>query len=132
QINMAEDTLSRFIQGFPLSHRLPEKGSQQYYELISKYEQFTHGWDDDVDGNPEHSKNYQRHANMRANMNYQYEVADYFLFGLIINRVLSAIDAVLLTRDHNSALRLQGELRSMPIPGGGSEFVPTAKLKYRF
>lgn len=126
QINRAEDTLSRFVQSFPLSHRLPPKGSQQYYELISKYLQFEHGWDDHISGGP--SPNYLRHADMRANMNYQYEVADYFLFGLILNRVLSAIDAVLLVKDHNSALRVQGELRALP----GNELVPTAKLRYRF
>jgi hypothetical protein len=64
-------------------------------------------------------------------MNYQYEIADYFLFGLILNRVLSAIDAVLITKDHNSNLRLQGELRTLEGPGG-KEFVPTAKLRLRF
>jgi hypothetical protein len=131
QINNAEDTLSLFVQGFPLSHRLPERGSQQYYELISKYLQFTHGWVDHTEGGP--SPLFLRHSEMRANMNKQYEIADYFLFGLMLNRVLSAIDAVLLTRDHNSALRVEGELRTLPLPdGSGREFVPTAKLRMRF
>ncbi len=129
QINDAEDTLSVFVQGFPISHRLPAKGSQQYYELISKYLQFTHGWVDHQSGGP--SSLYLRHADMRANMNYQYETADYFLFGLILNRVLSAIDAVLLTKSHNSPLRLQGDLRMIEGPQG-KEFIPTAKLRLRF
>ena len=129
EINRAEDTLSLFVQGFPISHRLPTRGSQQYYELISKYLQFAHGWKDHLSGGP--SPLYLRHADMRANMNYQYEIADYFLFGLILNRVLSAVDAVLLTKDHNSALRLQGELRTMDGPSG-KEFIPTAKMRLRF
>ena len=129
EINHAEDTLALFIQGFPISHRLPSKGSQQYYELISKYLQFAHGWVDHESGGP--SSLYLRHADMRANMNYQYEIADYFLFGLILNRVLSAVDAVLLTRDHNSKIRLQGELRTLQGPGG-TEFVPTAKIRLQF
>ena len=29
-----------------LSHRLPDKKTQQYYEMIGKYEQFSEGWDD--------------------------------------------------------------------------------------
>jgi hypothetical protein len=129
QINHAEDTISLYVQGFPISHRLPAKGSQQYYELISKYLQFVHGWKDHESGGP--SALYLRHADMRANMNYQYEIADYFLFGLILNRVLSAIDAVLLTRDHNSDIRVAGELRMLEGPHG-KEYVPTAKLRWRF
>lgn len=129
QINRAEDTLSLFVQGFPISHRLPSRGSQQYYELISKYLQFAHGWKDHESGGP--SPLYLRHADMRANMNHQYEIADYFLFGLILNRVLSAIDAVLLVKDHNSDLRLQGELRTVDGPQG-KEFIPTAKMRLRF
>ncbi|HEY6172666.1 MAG TPA: hypothetical protein VIX80_10450, partial [Candidatus Kapabacteria bacterium] len=112
QINKAEDTLALSnISPIPMSHRLPPRGSQQYYELISKYIQFTYGWRDAQSSDPNTSAMFQRHAEMRANMNAQYETADYFLFGLIINRVLSAIDAVLLARDHNSAVRLHGDLR---------------------
>lgn len=129
EINDAEDTLAIFVQGFPISHRLPAKGSQQYYELISKYLQFSHGWVDHQSGGP--SSLYLRHADMRANMNYQFEVADYFLFGLILNRVLSAVDAVLLTKSHNAPLRLHGELRTIDGPQG-KEFIPTAKLRLRF
>jgi hypothetical protein len=29
-----------------LSHHLPDKKTQQYYEMIGKYEQFRWGWDD--------------------------------------------------------------------------------------
>lgn len=134
QINKAEDTLAQFLpQGLlPLSHRLPPRGSQQYYELISKYIQFTYGWRDAQSSDPNKSAMFQRHAEMRANMNSQYETADYFLFGLIINRVLSAIDAVLLARDHNSAVRLQGSLRLEKEPDGRLGYVSSAKMTVRF
>lgn len=133
-INKAEDTLALFLpQGLlPLSHRLPMQGSQQYYELISKYIQFTYGWRDAQSSDPTRSAMFQRHAEMRANMNAQYETADYFLFGLIVNRVLSAIDAVLLTRDHNSAIRLQSDLRLEPDARGMMRYVSTASLSVRF
>ena len=73
-----------------------------------------------------------RHAEMRANMNAEYETADYFLYGLILNRVLSAIDAALLARDHNSAIRLQGDLRLEREPDGRLGYVSTAKMSIRF
>jgi hypothetical protein len=51
---------------------------------------------------------------------------------MILNRVLSAIDAVLLTKDHNSAVRLQGELQTKHMPDGRLGYVPTAKINVRF
>lgn len=133
-INKGEDTLAQFLpQGLlPLSHRLPMQGSQQYYELISKYIQFTYGWRDAQSADPNKSAMFQRHAQMRANMNAQYESADYFLFGLIINRVLSAIDAVLLARDHNSTIRLQGNLRLEREQDGRLGYISSAKMSVRF
>jgi len=131
QINRAEDVLDSL--GRPnFTHRLPSKGSQQYYELISKYIQFTAGWRDDVDHIPDHSPSVRRHAEMRENMNAQYEVADYFLYGIIINHILSAVDAALLAKDHNKAITLQGELIRKPYPDGTLGYVPTARVEYRF
>ena len=69
---------------------------------------------------------------MRANMNYQYQVADYFLYGLFLNRILSAIDAVLLAKDHNTPIHLEGEMQQRQYPDGTYGFVPTAHLRYTF
>lgn len=133
QINKAEDTLAQSnLSRVPMSHRLPPKGSQQYYELISKYIQFTYGWRDAQSSDPDMSANFQRHAEMRANMNAQYETADYFLFGLIFNRVFSAVDAALLAKDHNSAIRLQSSIRLVREPDGRLGYVSTAKMQVKF
>jgi hypothetical protein len=135
KINKAEDSV-RIVYGdngaFPLTHALPERGSQQFYELISKYIQFTFGWKDFKAGGPLFSSDYERHAEMRENMNQQYEIASYFLYGLFLNRVLSAIDAVLLAKDHNSPLRLEGQLRQSQYPNGAMGFIPTANIRYKF
>lgn len=131
QINRAEDILdSTGHQNF--THRLPSRGSQQYYELISKYIQFTPGWVDDVDHVPEHSKDLERHAEMRETMNHQYAVADYFMYGIILNHILSAVDAALLARDHNKAITLHGELQQKQYPDGQFGYIPTARIEYRF
>ncbi len=130
-IHKAEDSLEIF--GFPdMSHRLPEFGEQDYYEVISKWQQFVFGWSDYVTGGQTPSPEFEEHKNKRGNMNYQYEVARYFVFGLVANRVLSAIDAALLARDHNSAIRLEGELQQTRYPDGTLGFIPTAKIRYTF
>jgi hypothetical protein len=69
---------------------------------------------------------------MRADLNTQYDVANIFLYGIMLNHVLSAIDAALLARDHNSPLRLHSDLMEFPLPNGAMAYVPTAKIEYRF
>ena len=131
QINKAEDTLNYF--GFPdFTHNLPAKGSQQYYEIISKYIQYTLGWQDAVTENPTQSAEYQTAANMRADMNHQFEIRDDFLYGIFLNHILSAIDAALLARDHNTPIHLEGELKQSRYPDGTMGYVPTAKFRYTF
>lgn len=135
KIRMAEDSVRRIYGdngAFPITHSLPDNGSQQFYELISKYAQFAFGWKDFVPGGPQYSPDYETHAFMREGMNHQFEIADYFLYGLFLNRVLSAIDAALLAKDHNTPLHLEGELQERRYPDGLLGFVPTAKLRYTF
>ena len=129
-INRAEAILDS-LRFTDFTHRLTFNDQQQYYELISKYIQYRPGWDDftaiDVQ-----SPNNIRHADMRANMNDQYGVATFFLYGIIVNHVLSAIDAALLARDHNSNLRLQVELRNRPLPDGSMGYIPSADFTFTF
>ena len=135
KIRQAEDSVRRIYGDngvFPLSHSIPDRGTQQYYELISKYVQFKFGWKDFTAGTAGFSPDYDRHAFMRENMNHQYEVADYFLYGLFLNRILSAIDAVLLAKDHNSPVHLEGELQQKRYLDGTMGFIPTAHLRYTF
>ena len=137
-INHAEATLDSFsiygsdpsVQNF--THRLPLDDIQQYYEIISKYLQFVQGWDDAIGPNFSDSKNMTRAADLRADANYQYAVADYFLWGVIVNHVLSAIDAAILASSHNSSLHLQGNMLLRPFPNGALGYVPTAKIEYTF
>ncbi len=41
-----------------LSHHLPDSKTQQYYEMIGKYEQFSRGWDDYSDFTSQHRSDY--------------------------------------------------------------------------
>ena len=106
------------------THRLDAFGDQQYYELVSKYIQYLPGW--------EQPNQWHDAAVMRANMNYQDEIASIFLYGIIANHILSAIDAAILAVDHNSQIHLHGDLQMRPYPGGAMGFAPKASLELTF
>ena len=130
-INHAEAVLDSFYSSNTFvaddyGHRLvdPSIDNQQYYEMIYKYDQYFPGWDN--------ATNYHTAAGMSADMNYQYQVANYFLYGIILNHVLSALDAALLARDHNSPLTLHGDVIQSALPNGSMAYIPTAFVQYRF
>ncbi len=106
------------------THRLDVFGDQQYYELVSKYLQYVPGWDQ--------ADQFNTAAVMRANMNDQDGYASLFLYGIIANHILSAIDAAILAVDHNSRLHLHGDLIRRPYPGGVFGYAPQASLELKF
>ena len=106
--------------GNKFSHLLPAYGSQQYYELISKYYQFEGGWSDF------YSENI---ADPNSNYNFQYDnngslASDFFFLGasradrfnnnyrragnilnlLVINHVVSAFDALFTVKLKNARI----------------------------
>jgi hypothetical protein len=131
-INRAEATLDSLKQIFPdlpdsdYTHRLvdPNVDFQQYNEMISKYWQYISGWDK--------VGNWSAASFMRADAQHQADIANDFLFGIILNHALSALDAALLARDHNSAIRLHGDLVPAALPDGSMAYIPTMYVQYRF
>ncbi len=130
-INRAEAELDFLYEsdpsGDPYGHRLvdPTVDNQQYYEMISKYNPpYNEGWDNFA--------NYNLAGFMRADANVQADVANIFLYGIMLNHVLSAIDAALLARDHNSPLRLHSDMMQFPLPNGSMAYVPAANIEYHF
>ncbi len=129
-INQAEAELdsltSNQLNPPDFNHRLinPNDDEQQYNEMISKYDQYIPGWDA--------ISSWSTASFMRANAQHQADIANDFLFGIFLNHVLSAIDAALLARDHNSAIELHGDLIQHPYPDGTMGFIPTANIEYRF
>jgi len=108
------------------SHVLPAYGSQQYYELISKYYQFEGGWSD-----------FYAENVAANNPNYTYQVdndgrfaSDFFLLGveradrfnnnyrragnilnlLVINHVVSAFDALFSVKLKNSRIQASADM----------------------
>jgi len=111
--------------GNEFSHVMPDYGSQQYYELISKYYQFGPGWIDfgqDRSGNPlddlyllawdgsDMPFNFFAGANMAERFNDKYRLAGNMISLLVLNHVISAFDALFTVRFENSRLEAKTNL----------------------
>lgn len=106
------------------SHPLQDYGSQQYYELMSKYYQFQGGWKDfhmDRTNDPTHLYRYPWNASMitenfimgrdRAEeFNQNYRQAGNILKFLLVNHVVSAFDAYFTVQLKNSRIETQANL----------------------
>ncbi len=128
-LNKVEDEIGR---GF--SHVLPTYGTQQYYELIGKYPQFDKGWY--YSGDPMSPffepvcQQFLDYAAMRGKANDYYDVASTMLELVVVNHVLSAVDAALCARSFN---KLHSEASMQVLPTNGSYTVlPTLHISYSF
>ena len=105
--------------GFASVHELPSTKTQQYYEMIGKYGQFVFGWEDIDDNqlNPSLADNGYKEENqninsplrskymdMRADSNDKLRAGQRGIHIMLINRILSAIDAGRLAYKHNKKL----------------------------
>ena len=139
ELNAMEDAV-RQKTGNSYTHVLPYYGEQQYYELIGKYEQFSRGWDDSGVLNPERendvpivstSARFFEYAKMRARANDKYDVASTFVSLVVVNHVLSAIDAFWSVTRLNKSLHASVRVKMEKSPLG-SVPVTTASLRYDF
>jgi hypothetical protein len=114
-------------RGSNFSHLLPNYGSQQYYELISKYYQYQPGWRDwynQVTMGPENIENYiymwngqdqpfglfYEGRDRAQQFNDNYRTAGNILKLLVVNHVVSAFDAYFTVRVKNTRLETQTNL----------------------
>ena len=101
------------------SHVLPAYGSQQYYELVSKYYQFEAGWKDFSPQN--YSYQYDTNGQFASDLffsgadradkfNTNYRVAGNILSLLVVNHVVSAFDALFTVKLKNARLQVDADL----------------------
>jgi hypothetical protein len=133
QVNWSElNRMERHIAGY-YSHTLPPYGEQQYFELIGKYPQYNQGWNDAPPsfnyGDPL-TPNFQFYSGERGKANEYYSSASGWVTAVIINHVLSAIDAAWSAHLHNRAQASVG-VRMIPTQDG---YAPMTRLtvKYSF
>ncbi|MFA6597344.1 MAG: hypothetical protein WCS69_06445 [Ignavibacteriaceae bacterium] len=133
-VNHAElNRLERDL-GSGYSHALPPHGEQQYYELIGKYPQYSHGWDDAIQSETDFhilSPNFLDYSKMRGKANDYYNVSDKAVIGLYVNHLLSGLDAIWSAISFNQDVAVNVRVNQLNT-GGDVTFYPTLNVKYSF
>lgn len=117
--------------GSNFSHELPDYGSQQYYELISKYYQYQPGWRDwytdittaqnqDIsmyryfwNGKDQPFDLFYEGRDRAQEFNQNYRVAGNILKLLVVNHVVSAFDALFTVQLKNSRIETEANLMKL-------------------
>lgn len=101
------------------THHLPETKTQQYYEMIYKYlTQFGNAWDDadffkTYYGNTNNMTSHMmEYRDMRNDMNNFHDIASTAINVILINHVLSAVDAALTARGYNRKLHINLQVKN--------------------
>jgi hypothetical protein len=108
-----------------LSHHLPDTKTDQYYEMIGKYEQFTAGWDG--------LDNRETYLGMRRDSNDLLNKAKYAAMFSLGNHILSAFDAAFTVKRYNRRGEKfsQVELK-MRLVERNQELIPRLSASLRF
>jgi len=124
------------VEDTGFTEHLPSTKSQQYYEMIGKYDQFRGGWDDYWTGDTatvyltEHRRIYM---DMRKKANDYLNNANTMIIVSILNHLISAFDAAISANRHNKqfaddAWSIKAEVKSY----SATEKIPMIKITYRF
>ena len=127
------------IPGSYYSHNLPPLGSQQYYELIGKYQQFNVGWAQ-FGNDPNKSFTYgvdplvpqfTEYTAMFAQADVFYNVASKAVIVVFLNHFISALDAAWTANSYNKNLVLNASMERRDY-GYITVYYPRLNLQYRF
>jgi hypothetical protein len=116
------------------SHNLPRHGEQQYYELIGKYPQYSHGWDDSNQNDTDFhilSTRFLNYSDQRGEANDLYKVSTRAVAGIYINHILSALEAAWGASRFNKNLSMNMRIRQLNF-ADKTEFIPTMNFRYNF
>ncbi len=137
KINAVENAIAqRAGNGF--THQLPHRPEQQYFELIGKYPQFAAGWDDAGVMTPERiinsdvSARFLEYSKMRGKANDFYNIATTGSVLIVVNHLLSALDAAWSAAQFNHRLKIEAHLQPTVRSSDFVEFVPTARVTITF
>lgn len=120
--------------GYGYSHTLAPFGDQQYYEMIGKYPQFSHGWSDsNFDDTDYHilSPFFKSYSIMRGEANDLYKVASTAVIFIYVNHFLSALDAAWSVASYNNNLAMKIRMEQMNL-AGQIEYIPTLNFTLSF
>ncbi|MCX6174282.1 MAG: hypothetical protein NTZ27_05980 [Ignavibacteriales bacterium] len=127
------------VPGSYYSHNLPLYGEQQYYELIGKYPQFAVGWYEFsgtdlnkpfVYGDPL-PQQFLDYSKMRGDANDFYNVASKAVIVVVVNHIISALDAAWSAHGYNSSLQMHASIEKYNT-GFNTVYYPQLNLQYSF
>jgi hypothetical protein len=96
----------------PATHHLPKDNegntdkTQQYYEMIGKYDQFKQGWEDWAAGGPSLTEMRDYYETLRDDSNKAYKKASYCTMAILGNHLISALDAALTIHKMNAKAQM--------------------------
>ncbi|KUO59089.1 hypothetical protein APF79_10725 [bacterium BRH_c32] len=114
ELNRLENAISAYY-----SHKLAPLGDQQYFEMIGKYPQFNPGWDDFGDENTPYAygdpltPRFHIYSGKRGKANDYYNVASKAVIVIIINHIISTVDAIFTTKSFNKKIELNTDLQKV-------------------
>lgn len=111
---------------------LPAEKSQQYYEMIGKYDKFYPGWDD-YDPDAKTSARQQQYVKMRDEANNKLNTARTWAMVALANHVLSAFDAAISAKRFNSKRDVFSNVNvKARLARYNQERIPQLVMTYRF
>ena len=114
-----------------LSHHLPDKKTDQYYEMVGKYDQFKFGWDDFPDDLDEIRRNI--YLDIRENSNRWLNKAKYSAMFSLANHILSAFDAAIAVKRYNKKGERFSQIEfKVRLTERDNEVVPKLFMSMRF
>ncbi|MGH7600098.1 MAG: hypothetical protein ACREOI_27400 [bacterium] len=118
----------RDYENTTFSHFLPDERNQTYYENIGKYDQFNAGWDDSISGEAKQrdSANRTQYTGMRKKANDQFKIATYGTSVVLINHLISALDAAYTAYKFNREIKAS---MGMEMQRYDQELVPALAMK---
>lgn len=129
------------VPGSYYSHNLPLYGEQQYYELIGKYPQFYQGWSDADISLVSYDEIKQKldnggtkftyYAGERGKANDFYNVASKAVIVVVVNHIISALDAAWSAHGYNSNLQMHASIEKYNT-GFNTVYYPQLNLQYSF
>lgn len=133
-VNFSELNRLEKAIGNGYSHSLAPFGDQQYYEMIGKYPQFSHGWNDSNPNDTDYhilSPNFKSYSIMRGDANDLYNVASTAVIGIYVNHFLSALDAAWSVATYNREIAMKMRVEQLNL-AGRIELVPTINISLSF
>jgi hypothetical protein len=124
------------------THHLPDTKTQQYYEMIGKYDQFVFGWDDVDPGLPRDtanlnlaiSQNRVLYEEMRHDANKLYDKATASIIVMMANHLISGFEAAMSAKRHNRNVALYGQRFSVKAVTAklDNDYFPMLTMAYKF